>query len=109
MMVDQMRSQGAGPGGAQTAAAPMVICPKCSTQNPQTNKFCASCGAKLGPPEGPGTMECPNCKAQIPEGTKFCPECGKPVAAAPATKKCASCGADAPSTSKFCPSCGKAL
>jgi membrane protease subunit (stomatin/prohibitin family) len=113
MMVDQMRSQGTGPGASQMAPVAMVICSKCGTQNPQTNKFCASCGSKLGP----ATIECPNCKAQVPEGTKFCPECGKPVAAAPApapapasaTKKCASCGADAPATSKFCPSCGKAL
>jgi membrane protease subunit (stomatin/prohibitin family) len=109
MMVDQMRSQGTGPGASPMAPVAMVICPKCSTQNPQTNKFCSSCGSKLGP----ATMECPNCKAQVPEGTKFCPECGKPVAPAPApataTKKCAACGADAPTTSKFCPSCGKAL
>ncbi len=105
MMVDQMRSQGAGPGAAQTAAVAMIICSKCSTQNPQTNKFCLSCGAKLGA----STIPCPNCKAQVPEGTKFCPECGKPMEAEPATRKCANCGADAPVTSKFCPSCGKAL
>jgi membrane protease subunit (stomatin/prohibitin family) len=104
MMVDQMRQQGTAPGGApaQTAAAPMIICPKCGVQNPQTSKFCSGCGGKLGVQ----TIPCPNCKAQVPEGTKFCPECGKPVAA---TKKCANCGADAPATSKFCPSCGKTL
>jgi len=99
------------PGGAmappgqqpvQAAAAPQVACPKCGTANPPTNKFCASCGAKLGPK----TVPCPKCKAEVPEGTKFCPECGGPVAA---TKKCAACGAEAPATSKFCPGCGKAL
>ena len=107
-MVDQMRQQGGPPpigATAGTAAVAMIICSKCSTQNPQTNKFCLSCGAKLGVT----TVPCPNCKAQVPEGTKFCPECGKPMVAAPATKKCANCGADAPTTSKFCPSCGKAL
>ena len=104
MMVDQMRQQGQGPGGApaQAQSVPMVICPKCSTQNPQTSKFCSGCGGKLGV----ATVPCPNCKAPVPEGTKFCPECGKPVAA---TKKCGSCGVDAPTTSKFCPSCGKEL
>ena len=104
MMVDQMRQQGTGPGvaPAQTAAAPMVICPKCGVQNPQGNKFCSGCGGKLGVQ----TIPCPNCKAEVPEGTKFCPECGKPVAA---TKKCPHCSADAPATSKFCPSCGKTL
>lgn len=105
MMVDQMRQQGVAPGAgmaAGAAAVAMVICAKCSTQNPTTNKFCLSCGAKLGV----ATTPCPNCKADVPEGTKFCPECGKPMVA---TKKCGSCGADAPTTSKFCPSCGKAL
>jgi membrane protease subunit (stomatin/prohibitin family) len=107
MMVDQMRQPGAAPQGtapmtAAAAGVAMIMCPKCSTQNPQTNKFCLSCGAKLGAV----TVPCPNCKADVPEGTKFCPECGKPMNA---TRKCANCGADAPTTSKFCPSCGKAL
>jgi membrane protease subunit (stomatin/prohibitin family) len=106
-MVDAMKQPGAAPGtapGTASAAgvAMMILCPKCNTQNPQTNKFCLSCGAKLGA----ATVPCPNCKADVPEGTKFCPECGKPMGA---TKKCANCGADAPATSKFCPSCGKAL
>jgi membrane protease subunit (stomatin/prohibitin family) len=102
-MVDAMRgSQGAPGQTVQAAAAALIICAKCNTQNPPTNKFCASCGSKLGPK----TVPCPSCKAEVPEGTKFCPECGKPVAA---TKKCAACGADAPAASKFCPSCGKAL
>ncbi|OGS41722.1 MAG: hypothetical protein A3K67_00675 [Euryarchaeota archaeon RBG_16_62_10] len=87
---------------AQTAAAPQVLCPKCNTPNPQTNKFCASCGGKLGAK----TVPCPSCKAEVPEGTKFCPECGKPVNE---TKKCKECGAEGPATSKFCPSCGKPL
>jgi len=87
---------------AQAAAAPTVLCPKCNTPNPQTNKFCASCGGQLGAK----TIPCPSCKADVPEGTKFCPECGKPVAA---TKKCKECGAEGPATSKFCPSCGKPL
>ncbi|MGQ9588177.1 MAG: SPFH domain-containing protein [Thermoplasmata archaeon] len=86
----------------QAAAVPQIACPKCGAGNPPTNKFCASCGAKLGPK----TVPCPKCKAEVPEGTKFCPECGTPVAA---TKKCAACGAEAPATSKFCPGCGKAL
>ncbi|HEX9907469.1 MAG TPA: SPFH domain-containing protein [Thermoplasmata archaeon] len=102
-MMDAMRQTTPGQQPVQAAgAAAVVLCPKCNTQNPPTNKFCSSCGGKLGAP----TVPCPHCKADVPEGTKFCPECGKPVAA---TKKCASCSADAPATSKFCPSCGKAL
>jgi membrane protease subunit (stomatin/prohibitin family) len=102
-MVDAMK-QGQ-PGAAQPAqaqAAPQVLCPKCGVANLQTAKFCASCGAKMGP----ATVPCPKCNAQVPEGTKFCPECGTAVAA---TKKCAGCGVDAPASSKFCPGCGKAL
>lgn len=30
------------------AAAPPVICPQCEHPNPSSNKFCASCGFKLG-------------------------------------------------------------
>src|SRR5512136_514313 len=93
---------GAAPAQAATAAAVMIACPKCGTANPQGNKFCASCGGKLGQK----TVPCPKCKAEVPEGTKFCPECGGPVSA---TVKCKSCGADASATSKFCPACGKAL
>jgi len=107
-MVDAMKSGQPGaaqPGVAQPAqvqAAPQVLCPKCGVANLQTAKFCASCGAKMGP----ATVPCPKCNAQVPEGTKFCPECGTAVAA---TKKCAGCGVDAPASSKFCPGCGKAL
>ncbi len=90
---------------AQVAAAPMILCPKCGTANQQTAKFCASCGAKMGP----ATVPCPKCNAQVAEGTKFCPECGTAMTTAPATKKCPNCGADAPTTSKFCPACGKAV
>ncbi|HIJ17581.1 MAG TPA: zinc-ribbon domain-containing protein, partial [Thermoplasmata archaeon] len=100
-MMDSMRqTTPPPPGTVQTAAAAMVVCPKCNTQNPTTNKFCSSCGGKLGQ----ATVPCPKCKAQVPEGTKFCPECGAPMAA---TKKCASCGVDVPASSKFCPECGK--
>ncbi len=101
-MVGAMQ-QGMVPPQAQPQAL-MIPCPKCGAANSQTNKFCASCGAKMGP----ATVTCSRCKAQVAEGTKFCPECGAPMTA-PATKKCASCGADAPSTSKFCPGCGKPL
>jgi membrane protease subunit (stomatin/prohibitin family) len=102
-MMDAMRQPQAAPPGqapAQTQAAPTVTCPKCQAQNPATNKFCASCGAKLGA----ATVPCPKCKAEIPEGSKFCPECGAQLGG---TKKCASCNAEVPASSKFCPECGK--
>ena len=102
-MMDSMRQgQQAPPAGApvQASAAAVLVCAKCNTQNPATNKFCSSCGNKLGQ----ATVPCPKCKAQVPEGAKFCPECGGPMAA---TKKCASCGVEVPESSKFCPECGK--
>lgn len=103
MMADQMRQQPAAPGAAPaaTAAAPMVLCPKCNAANPQTNKFCASCGAKMGPAGVP----CPKCGQESPQGTKFCPNCGAQMGGG--TKKCASCGAEVQATAKFCPECGK--
>ncbi len=45
-ILDEPTSQGQGPG----SEAPPVICPQCSHPNPSSNKFCASCGFKLGRP-----------------------------------------------------------
>lgn len=47
-----------------------VECPHCQTQNPERNKFCRQCGAKL-------SQSCPECGAQALPGDKFCGECGK--------------------------------
>jgi len=105
MMGTMAQGQQAPPPGqpAQVAAVPQIACPKCGTLNPQTGKFCASCGAKLAP----AMMPCPKCKAQVAEGTKFCPECGSPMVLP--MKKCKNCSAEAPEGTKFCPSCGKPL
>jgi len=84
-----------------TAAAPMVLCPKCGFQNPQTAKFCNSCGAPMQ--VAAVTITCPKCQASNPAGTKFCGSCGNPLQA---TKKCPKCKADVPSGTKFCPECG---
>ncbi len=44
--------QGHGFPGSSLAAgdSPPVVCPQCSHPNPPSNKFCASCGFKLGKP-----------------------------------------------------------
>ena len=47
-------------------------CLKCHTENPETDKFCCECGAKL-------VLECPRCNAEIFPGDKFCGECGQPL------------------------------
>jgi membrane protease subunit (stomatin/prohibitin family) len=86
---------------AQAQAAPMVICPKCGFQNPQTSKFCNSCGAPMQ--VAAGTINCPKCNASNPATAKFCVECG---ATLKTTKKCPKCNADVPAGNKFCPECG---
>jgi len=44
-------------------------CFKCSTENAESAKFCAECGAKLD-------ARCPSCGAQNPPDAKFCTQCG---------------------------------
>jgi class 3 adenylate cyclase/tetratricopeptide (TPR) repeat protein len=44
-------------------------CPQCHTENPDTQKFCGECGAKL-------ERTCPGCGAKNPHQYKFCGECG---------------------------------
>ena len=44
-------------------------CPKCSTDNPETRKFCRECGEKL-------LLRCPKCNSENLPGDKFCGECG---------------------------------
>ena len=44
-------------------------CPKCQTENPELNKFCRQCGAKL-------SLPCPQCGAEVLPGDKFCGKCG---------------------------------
>ncbi|MFO0619116.1 MAG: FHA domain-containing protein [Polyangiaceae bacterium] len=46
--MDEATSLGAG--DPLVGEAPPVMCPQCSHPNPTTNKFCASCGFKLGKP-----------------------------------------------------------
>jgi membrane protease subunit (stomatin/prohibitin family) len=87
---------------APAPAAPMVLCPKCGFQNPQTAKFCNNCGAPL---QAVG-VTCPKCGTPNPAGTKFCSNCGTPLQA---TNKCPKCGTDVQAGAKFCPNCGEKL
>jgi membrane protease subunit (stomatin/prohibitin family) len=84
----------------QAQAQPMVLCPKCGFQNPQTTKFCGNCGA---PMQAPGGVTCPKCGTSNAAGAKFCSNCGNPLQA---TLKCPKCNADIPAGTKFCPNCG---
>lgn len=106
-MVDQMRGAGqqqapaggGGPGGAPPFG-PTVKCPKCGTENPATNKFCAQCGHRFEP-----DTKCPKCGSNVPGGSKFCPQCGNPLG----ERKCPKCNASVPAGSKFCPECGNPM
>ena len=86
----------------QAQAQPMVICPKCGFQNPQTAKFCNSCGAPMQV-QAQGTITCPKCGSSNVAGAKFCVNCGTTLQA---MIKCAKCGTEAPAGTKFCPNCG---
>ncbi len=54
-------------------SGPVRICSNCGTGNPDTARFCQSCGSSLVP-------ACPVCGTERPEGGRFCPSCGSPLA-----------------------------
>ena len=51
-----------------------MTCPRCQHDNPQGQKFCGECGARLA-------AGCSACGAINPPGQKFCGECGTALAA----------------------------
>lgn len=51
-------------------------CPACQTRNPDHQKFCGECGAKL-------ETVCPNCGGSNPPAYKFCGQCGHGLAVTP--------------------------
>jgi len=52
-----------------------VRCPSCGYENPQSTKFCGSCGAAL-------KNQCVKCNSENPPEFKFCGECGASLTAA---------------------------
>ena len=51
-----------------------MICPNCSTENPDGARFCMTCGTSL-------ETLCPNCGTELPAGAKFCFSCGHEIEA----------------------------
>ncbi len=49
-----------------------MLCPACSTANPEGARFCQNCGARLEQP-------CRNCGATLAPDAKYCHSCGRPV------------------------------
>ena len=56
----------------------MVTCATCGASASDEARFCASCGAELGP-------RCPTCGAPVTDADRFCASCGTALAEAPAT------------------------
>ena len=100
VILPQVMQQPAGQGAAQV----MVLCPKCGVQNPQTSKFCGSCGATLKQKDG--GVKCPKCSTENAADAKFCSNCGTPLQA---KTKCPKCEAEVQAGAKFCPNCGAKL
>ena len=51
-------------------------CPKCQTENPETNKFCRECGVSL-------SKVCPHCGTEVLPQDKFCGKCGQALGETP--------------------------
>lgn len=51
-------------------------CPKCRTENPETNKFCRECGGSL-------SKACSHCGTKVLPQDKFCGKCGQPLGETP--------------------------
>jgi membrane protease subunit (stomatin/prohibitin family) len=71
----------AGQQGQAVAAggAIQVRCGNCSTLNPESAKFCASCGQAIGapaPPPAGATVHCTQCGTVNSATAKFCANCG---------------------------------
>jgi len=90
--------------GAEEKKEAQVKCPKCSTENPASAKFCLGCGHNLkkatAAPQA-GQKECPECKALNPQNGKFCSSCGSKMELV-----CKECNHKLLPGAKFCPNCG---
>src|SRR5512141_957365 len=48
----------------------MLVCPQCQFENPDSNKFCQTCGTSLT------QISCAECGALVPTTLEHCPQCG---------------------------------
>jgi membrane protease subunit (stomatin/prohibitin family) len=103
---NMMAGQAAG-GAAQQI---QVRCPKCGALNPESAKFCASCGEDLSAgqahPQAAGAS-CPKCGTANAPGAKFCSNCGSQLVAPEPV--CTQCGTKNAAGAKFCANCGNNL
>ncbi len=68
-------------------------CPGCGAENPSTNRFCGSCGARLA-------LECASSGSPNPPTNRFCGDCGAQLhaEAAPGPAVRSTTGTPEPST-----------
>jgi NADH pyrophosphatase NudC (nudix superfamily) len=85
------------------ASQVLVVCPKCRFRNPQTSKFCGSCGTTLQAAQTQNGISCPKCETANATGAKFCLNCGNPLQT---SVKCLKCNSKIQAGTKFCPNCG---
>ena len=71
--MSQAAAQGAQAGQGAPAKPAAVVCPGCRAENPQSARFCGSCGKSLG------AARCSKCQAELAPGAKFCGACGAPA------------------------------
>jgi len=53
-----------------------LICPACSTENPEGARFCMACGTSLA-------RRCPSCGVEALAGARFCVDCGAALTDSP--------------------------
>src|SRR5438132_704861 len=78
-VVSHITGQGWPILGVAARGAIQVRCGNCNALNPETAKFCASCGNALtapAPPPAGAVVKCPNCQSDVAANAKFCPSCG---------------------------------
>ncbi|MEA2647238.1 MAG: hypothetical protein QOE92_2321 [Chloroflexota bacterium] len=90
--------QGAGQSVAAGGAV-QVRCGNCNTLNPESAKFCSSCGQSIGAPApapAGSTVKCPECGTENSATAKFCANCGHNFQAAPAAPAAPAGGTEPP-------------
>jgi len=70
-----------------------MSCTGCGTENPESARFCGSCGARV-------STTCPRCEAPAPIGLRFCTACGAGLEADAIPTARVDTGLDAPSAER---------
>jgi hypothetical protein len=66
--------EGFAAAGRGSAAARLIVCPKCGVENEATANFCDRCGAAVG-----AKKKCAKCGDLNDADARFCDKCGAPA------------------------------